>query len=87
MSQLGEILTKNNVSTEQVKEIVAALKINPLSAMEKLSQLNLGAETIQQMLGVVMMNPSSITELAEEMGISSEEIDLVKQNLSADSGL
>lgn len=81
MSALGDVFTTAGVAQQQLIEIVALLKDNPMAAMAAVQKLELDQTVMQQVMGVVMANPNAIEELAKELGLSDQDIKAVQDQI------
>ena len=81
MSALGDVFKAAGVAHQQLVEIVALLKDNPMAAMAAVQKLELDETVLQQVMGVVMANPNAIEDLAKELGLSDEDIKAVQDQI------
>lgn len=69
---LGEFLQGMNIPEDELADIMALAKQDPMAAMAKIQQY-LSPEMIQSMMQMMMSNPAAMQDAMKQAGISEED--------------
>lgn len=69
---LNDLLQGMNIPEEELADIMALAKQDPMAAMAKIQQY-LSPEMIQSMMQMMMANPTAMQDAMKQAGISEED--------------
>jgi hypothetical protein len=74
---LTDLLQGMNIPQDELMEIMALAKQDPMAAMAKI-QKYLSPEMIQSMMQMMMSNPAAMQDAMKQAGISDEDAEKLK---------
>ena len=75
---LLDLLKGMNIPQDEMEEIIAAAKENPMLAIGKV-QKYLTPEMIQQMVQLMQSNPDAMNDAMKQAGVKEEDIAKIKE--------
>ena len=81
--ELKQLLEELKLTEEQLAELSAAVKVNPMSAVALLQKFEVDPQAMQKVAMTLMSNPELLSATAKQIGLSENDLESVKGQMNA----